>query len=813
MYRLRIAILLSLLFSTKIYSQQYRPLSSSQVYEQLQALQVLGTVMYIAAHPDDENTRLLSYLVHHNHVNTIYLSLTRGDGGQNILGNEQGSALGLIRTHELIEARKIDGASQLFTPVIDFGFTKTPEETFKFWDRKALIKNIKEAIELHKPDVLICRFPTTGEGGHGQHTVSAIVAEDAYSELLNDKQAKWIPTRLLFNAFRFGNRNTTDESQFKLPINQYNSLLGEGYGEMAGRSRSVHKSQGAGTPQSVGISNEYFKLLAGKEIQQSIYDDIDLSWGRVGRRDIGNLIASLINNFDFVQPKNNLPRLLHIRKQIATVDDAFWKLKKMKAVDELILSCAGIMAEVLTTQQTAIAGASIPVSLNLVSRADSAVLQSVSFKGYHTNGNQGKVQLQADSLYKFSFEGKLTSNLPITEPYWLANSASVGSYNYSENYKGLPQTPNELYATLQVQLSGEIFEFEVPLSYKYLDPIKGDVVQQLRIVPNVSVVPVQNLLVFENGKNATVDVRLSTYAPLKNAQIQLTHGSKMLTKVDNVTIANNTDTLYQINIPEQALSALPDGAELKVSVVENDKVFDRELHLIQYPHLPDLQYFSTAKIKLVQKRWKVAVSKIGYIKGAGDFVDATLSLLGLQVDQVQEAELNDAQALLKYETIVLGVRAINTQQKMNAWMPVLLRYVELGGTLVVQYNTNQNLKTDVLGPHPFSLSRERVTEEDAEVTFTNPSARLVNFPNRLLPSDFDNWVQERGIYFPDKYEQHYQTLFAMNDTNEKPLNSAVIYTPFGKGQFIYTSLVFFRQLPAGNTGAIRLMMNLLSAGK
>src|ERR1700748_912420 len=280
------------LTSLSVKAQQVRPLSSSQIFQKLQDLNVLGTVMYVAAHPDDENTRLLSYLVHHDHVQTIYLSLTRGDGGQNILGDEQGSTLGLIRTHELMEARQIDGAQQLFTHVIDFGFTKSPEETFKFWNRNDLDKDVKAAVEHYKPDVIICRFPTTGEGGHGQHTVSAIVAGDVYKQLEESKAKNpkdeniWVPTRLLFNSFRFGETNTTSEDQFKLPINQYDPILGEGYGEMAGRSRSVHKSQGAGTPQTVGVSNDYFKLLGGKAVTKSLYDDIDLSWNRVGHPEI-----------------------------------------------------------------------------------------------------------------------------------------------------------------------------------------------------------------------------------------------------------------------------------------------------------------------------------------------------------------------------------------------------------------------------------------------------------------------------------------------------------------------------------------------
>lgn len=804
---------------TALYAQQFRPMSSTQIYDKVQQLNVLGTVMYMAAHPDDENTRLISYLVHHDHIRTVYLSLTRGDGGQNILGNEQGSTLGLIRTHELLEARKIDGAEQLFTHVIDFGYTKSPEETFKFWNREQLIQDVTAAFQQYKPDVIICRFPTTGEGGHGQHTVSAIIAGDVFKRIEEQKTSGkgpadlWQPTRLLFNSFRFGDRNTTSEDQFKLPINQYESLLGEGYGEMAGRSRSVHKSQGAGTPQSVGITNEYFKLIAGKPVSTSLYDNIDLSWNRVGRKEIGAAIQQLISNFAFVDPSRNIPALLAIRKQIETVKDPFWKAQKLQEIDEIILSASGIMAEALTDNPDATPGSRIPLTLNLISRSQTPVTVTHIALQQEGNSVQAPLNMAFDSLYKIPVPATISNNEALTEPYWLQQSAQTGAYQYDAAYAGAPEGANKLVVSVGAQIGGQPFSFSVPVSYKVLDPVRGDVVERLHIVPAVSVEPYHTLFVFEKDKPQQTFIKLKTFKDISSAALKVSYGAQALTTLQLGALKAGTDTLIPVTVPTTALQAAGTDSYIAFSVTADGKTYDRGRHMIRYTHIPELQYFTDARMKVVRKDWQVAIKKVGYIEGAGDYVDAVLNLCGLNVERIPAGAVNNQGYLDNFEAIVIGIRAYNTQSQISSWMPALMRYVEQGGTLIVQYNTNQNLMTTKFGPYPFKISRDRVTEEDAKVTFTDPASPLLLFPNKIGTQDFDNWVQERGVYYPSDWDAHYKTMLSMHDTGEKPLDGAILQAAYGKGQFIYTSLAFFRQLPAGNTGAIRLMMNLLSAGK
>ncbi len=785
---------------------------SADILQKMEQLNVLGTVMYVAAHPDDENTRLLSYLVHHDHVRTVYLSLTRGDGGQNILGDEQGPALGYIRTHELMEARKIDGAEQMFTRVIDFGFTKSPEETFHFWNRDDVVSDVQFAFDQYKPDIVIMRFPTTGEGGHGQHTASALAAVEA----VRKKDAQWKPARLLFNAFRFGDRNTTNENQFKVDINQYDPLLGEGYGEMAGRSRSVHKSQGAGTPQSIGTATEYFQLIEGSPMSVSLYDGIDMSWNRVGRADIGNRITQVIQHFDFQHPSASLPELLAVRRLIKEVKDDFWRTEKLKELDQIILSCAGLMAELVTNQPDAVPGAELDFNLHLIARSASlpVLFHSLVLPTMEDYDLPGNITLKNDSLYRFPLKVHIANGELVTEPYWLRYAPKPGAYQYNRKvYKGQPEADNSLAANVVLEIDSQKIVLPVALSYKKLDPVKGDVVQQLRIVPAVSVEPLSPLFIFERGKDMTKWVRIRAFEDISNATLTVFNNKTPLTSLNIPRLEPGKDTLIAIEIPTRNIDTAENDNLIIYSVRAEGKDYMHSRRLITYPHLPELQYFTGAWGKAIEKDWQCRVKKIGYINGAGDIVDAVLSECGLDVERIPAAYLSNADYLQAYDAIVIGVRAFNTQKSIGSWMPVLMQYVENGGTLIVQYNTTQDLKSNDFGPYPFQPGRDRVTEEDAMVTITHPNAALLNYPNKITTKDFDNWVQERGIYFPVNVDERYQTMLSMHDKNDPALGNAILYTPYGKGHYIYTSLVFFRQLPAGNKGAIRLMMNMLSAGK
>ena len=803
-------------------AQQVRPATSAEIYHEISQLKNLVNVLYVAAHPDDENTRLLTWLVNDQNIRTAYLSLTRGDGGQNILGSEQGPALGLIRTHELMEARKIDGAEQFFTRAVDFGFSKNSQETFKHWNPDLIISDAVRVIRQYRPDVIICRFPPNADAGHGQHAASAIIAKKAafaagdpkkYSDNI-DKYPAWDVTRLLFNSFKFGNKNTTSEDQFKLKLGQYNAMLGVGYSELAGRSRSVHKSQGAGTPSVPGVQTEYFKLVAGDPITKSLFDGIDITWKRVGRKEIGKTIDSILANYDFKAPESSLQALLGLKNQIVTVKDEYWRNEKMAELDKIILHCAGLMAEVYTNTPQTIAGATLPFTLHVIARSAVSVrLKAVGWmKGDTSILN---IKIQDDSLITLEHNITIPESTPITEPYWLSQSSTdQGVYSVSnDTLIGLPEAPNNLNIQLTVKVGHEYFKLNVPLSFKKTDPIKGDVVEQVRVVPDVSLDFSSQLVVTQPDGSVKTSVIIRPFKDINDATLAITE-QKLVQKTEHINLKAGIEVSVPVSISSGEAEHLSKGDfYLNASLIVGQRAYAKSQHVIQYSHIPTLQYFTAPYTKVLRDNWKCTARKIGYIEGAGDYIPTMLKLAGLQVTVLKDNDLADAGKLKQYDAIITGVRAVNVQKKMASWLPVLLQYAQNGGTLVMQYNTLQDLATTKIGPYPFTLTDERVTDEDAKMTILHPENRILNYPNKITEADFKDWVQERGLYFASKWDEHYEPLFEANDSGEQPLKGGTLYCKYGKGHYVYTSLSFFRQLPAGNKGAIRLLMNMLSVGK
>lgn len=821
-------------FSTVLCSaQQVRPTKSSEMYRELKTLKHLPKVLYLAAHPDDENTGLLSWLVNDQNLETGYLSLTRGDGGQNLLGTEQGAALGLIRTHELLEARKLDGAQQFFTRAIDFGFSKNTTDTFKQWDENSITADVVWVIRQFRPDVIICRFPPTAAAGHGQHAASAVVAEKAF-KLAGDKTAfpeqlryvnVWQPKRLLWNTFRFGAVNTTAENQLKVTVGQYDAQLGMGYGELAGLSRSLHKSQGAGTQSVAGIRTEYFSHVAGEPAKANLLDGVVKTWTSKGNADIDQSLDKIIAAFNFNNPDLSLPALLALRKKVMAIQDPELKKDKIKSLDRIILSCAGFMGEAVTNQPEAVAGNQYNFKVNLISRAENPViLENVQWLNQSENLNR---KLSKDSLITIGHDIRIPADAALTEPYWLARPA-VDAATFSvpnDTLIGLPEAESPLNVTLGLKIGSEKFQVKLPLSFKKLDPVRGDVVEALRVVPALELKFTQPLYLVKDNEDVHLSINLKVNSEQKfsNGKLNLMYNGERLGGADVPSISGKDITIDCI-IPKAKLATIRSNRlQLDANYVTDGLTYNKKQVLIQYPHLPSLQYFAPATVAVMKGDIRSAVKKVGYIQGAGDFIPEFLRIAGIQVDILKDEDFygstdaaggNGSQnRLSQYDAIILGVRANNTEKKLGRWMPFLWAYVKTGGNLVMQYNTNQDKTVDQLGMYPFNIANKRVTEENAAVTFLNPNHKLLSFPNKITADDFKGWVQERGAYFPDQWDAVYEPLFEMHDTGEEPLQGSTLYTRYGKGNFIYTPLAFFRQLPAGNAGAARLFLNFLSAQK
>ncbi|SEH30513.1 PIG-L family deacetylase [Chryseobacterium culicis] len=813
-------------------AQQVRPSKSSEIYREIKTLKQLPKVLYLAAHPDDENTGLLSWLINDQNVETGYLSLTRGDGGQNLLGIEQGAALGLIRTHELLEARKLDGAQQFFTRAIDFGFSKNTADTFKQWDADAITADVVWVIRQFRPDVIICRFPPTAAAGHGQHAASAVVAEKAF-KLAGDKNAfpaqlkyvnVWQPKRVLWNTFRFGGVNTTNENQLKVTVGQYDAQLGMGYGELAGLSRSLHKSQGAGTQSVAGIRTEYFSHVTGEPAKATLFDGISKTWTSQGKADIDQSLDTIISAFNFNNPDQSLPALLALRKKIAALNDADLRKDKLKALDNIILSCAGFMGEVVTNQAEAVAGDHYNFRLNLISRAaNPVILENVQWLSQSESFNR---KLSKDSLVTIQHDIQIPADAAPTEPYWLAKPAmNAATFSVpNDTLIGLPEAESPLNVLLGLKIGSEKFKVKLPLSFKKLDPVRGDVVEALRIVPALELKFTQPLYWAKDNEDLhlSLNIKVNSDRPYSNGNLHVIYNGEQLGST-TVSPLKGKDFTVDYVIPKSKLAAIHSSRlQLDARFVADGVTYNKKQIVIQYPHLPTLQYFSPAAVTVMKGDIQAKIKKVGYIEGAGDFIPEFLRIAGIQVDVLKDGDFygnpdesgNGSQnKLSQYDAIVLGVRANNTEKKLGRWMPFLWSYVKAGGNLVMQYNTNQDTTVDKLGMYNFSIANKRVTEENAAVTFLNPNHKLLNFPNKITADDFKGWLQERGAYFPVQWDAEYEPLFEMHDTDEEPLKGSTLYAKYGKGNFIYTPLSFFRQLPAGNVGAARLFFNFLSAQK
>ena len=822
MFKVISAILTFGFFSIASSAQQVRPAKSSEIYRDLKTLKHIPKVLYLAAHPDDENTGLLSWLINEQNVETGYLSLTRGDGGQNLLGTEQGAALGLIRTHELLEARKLDGAQQFFTRAIDFGFSKNTDDTFKQWDADSITADVVWVIRKFRPDVIICRFPPTAAAGHGQHAASAVVAEKAF-KLAGDKNAfpsqlkyvdVWQPKRLLWNTFRFGATNTTSESQLKVNVGQYDAQLGMGYGELAGLSRSLHKSQGAGTQSVAGLRTEYFSPVFGDVAKISLFDRIPMNWSDKEVGDIDELIDIVLLSFDYNHPDKSLHSLLMLRKRIAALQDVNLRKDKLAAIDKIILSCTGFMGEVVTNQAEAIAGNSYNFRLNVISRSsEPVILEQVNWINQTDNLNR---RVSGDSLLTIERKIQIPANSSITEPYWLEKQAkNAATFSVAnDTLIGLAENESALNVSLLLKIENEKFTVKLPLSFKKLDPVKGDVVEQLRIVPALDLSFIEPVYFAKEKEALSVTMRLKANKNINYGKVSFKIGNTEIKSFTGINLAENTVTIKSFLIPAEDL------AKIKTSQNKLEAVFSSESNefnkgqvLIQYPHLPSLQYFVPATTWLIKGDVKVLAKRIGYIQGAGDLIPEFLRQAGLQVDVLSEADILNPTKLASYDAVVTGVRVINTEKRIKNWQTALKTYVENGGTIVMQYNTTQDMALQDFGIYPFNIGGKRVTEENATVKFLVPNHKLLNYPNKITAEDFSNWVQERGAYFPDKWDDQYEPLFEMNDAGEEPLKGSTLYAKYGKGNFIYTPLAFFRQLPAGNVGAARLFFNFISAGK
>jgi hypothetical protein len=800
--------------------------TSADVYLGLRKLNVLGSVLYIAAHPDDENTRLLTYFSKDRLYRTGYLALTRGDGGQNLIGDEQGIELGLIRTQELLSARRVDGAEQFFTRAFDFGFSKTPQETFTKWDREKILSDVVWVIRQFQPDVIITRFPTTGEGGHGHHTASAILANEAFTAAADPKRfpeqlkfvQPWQAKRILLNGFNFGGQNTITADQLRLDVGGFNPVLGKSYGEIAAESRSQHKSQGFGSARSRGEAFEFFRTTGGRTPSNDLFEDVDVSWKRVnGGEKLQQLISSAITSFDFMQPQKVVPQLVGIYKALNALPRSYWRDQKLKEVANLIEGASGLWIEAFTNQQYAVQGDSVRINFVLNDRLGSGIkLNKVSVDQFDSSFS---VNLQQNRNFSFAKTLFVPNTKEITQPYWLQNKMEEGYFNVTDQQLiGQPDVQPAYWVSYQLSIDGETISYSKPVKYKFTDQVKGEIYQPLFVIPSANVVAAPEILLFHKGQKDIKEVLVQINAN-KNlsgkTDVHARSASYDLTKNDSLfSLSRNNSQLYTFSLNSEKLYRR-DADNLygyfNTAGKKEEVTGYLAMRSINYDHIPSIRYFYADGVKIVNVDLQTYNKKIGYIIGAGDKVPEALEQMGYEVTLLTEKELA-RNNLQQYDAIVSGVRAFNTNDWINKFYDKLMKYVENGGNYIVQYSQANNIRGK-MGPYNFSVVNKRITDENALVTFLKPEHPVLNFPNKITQDDFKDWVQERSIYHADRLDSNFQTILRMNDPGEQPDDGALVIAKYGKGYFTYTGLVFFRELPSGVPGAYRLLANIIALNR
>ena len=804
------------------FSQTPQTWTSADMYQALRKLNVLGSVLYVAAHPDDENTRLIAYLSKDKLYRTGYLSLTRGDGGQNLIGDEQGIELGLIRTQELLAARRIDGGEQFFTRAFDFGYSKSPEETFTKWDREKILSDVVWVIRKFQPDVIITRFPTTGEGGHGHHTASAILANEAFTAAADPnrfpEQLKyvkpWQAKRILWNTFNFGGANTTSNDQFHFDVGGYNPLLGKSYGEIAALSRSNHKSQGFGASASRGEALEFFRTTGGTPPTDDLMDGVDLSWKRVnGGEVIEKIIDDLSASFDFLHPEKSVKGLVKLYQALQQMPDGYWRDQKLKETQQLIEQCSGLFIDATTTDQFAVQTDSIRINFSLNDRLGvNATLKEVKIDTFDSTFNLTLVKNRNLNFGKTFF---VPDSKPITQPYWLANKMEEGYFNVSDQQKiGQADVDPAYFANVTLNIEGQDLNFAKPVKYKFTDPVKGELYQPVSVIPPFDVAVSEDLLVYKIGSPDKVTQTISLKANKNCNDIKIFDKEMAIPQGDKLNLGKGQSREIEISQKNSLTDTTSSTLTETQFRYKPGGDIAKSIQKIKYDHIPYITYFKNAVSKTLALKIETYGKKIGYIVGAGDKVPEALGQMGYEVTILGNKELA-RNNLQQFDAIIVGVRAYNTNEWMNNYYDRLMKYINDGGNLIVQYNTSNNIGNvrAKMGPYNFDVSRTRVADETAPVTFLKPDHPVLNFPNKITQEDFKGWFQDRSINDAANLDKNFETILSMHDAGENPDEGSLIISKYGRGVFVYTGLAFFRQLPAGVPGAYRLLANIIALNR
>jgi LmbE family N-acetylglucosaminyl deacetylase len=807
--------------------------ASAVIAQELRSFEVFGSVLYVAAHPDDENTQLITYLARGRDYRTAYLSLTRGDGGQNVLGPEFGDLLGVIRTQELLAARRVDGGRQFFSRARDFGYSKDYRQTLTKWDHQQVLSDVVRVIRTFRPDVVITRFPPEPSGTHGHHTASSSLALEAFRlagdpkafpEQL-DKLAPWQPRRIIWNGYGPG-RGGSDETAkgvLHIGIDGTDPVTGATFGVLAAKSRSMHRTQGFANfsvaSAGSGPRVESFQVLDGEPATRDIMDGIDTTWDRIpGGEVVGHLAHEAIFHFDPADPSASVPALLELKQRVAGLPADPVVVEKGLLLDRILQACLGLSVETTVSRREVVPGEPLKLRHTAVVRSAVPVRWvGVRYPGYGREARDS-VNLTPGQLSEREATRTLPADTPVSQPYWLREEGTPGMFRVDDpSLIGLPENPPAMPVEDVFRVGGQTLVVRDEAVFVASDPAKGEVRLRPDVIPPVSLSFGSAVALFAPGstRNVEVEVASSRAGSAGTLRLEAPPGWGIAPESQAFrlpAVGDRAKFTFAVTAPgAPASGAIRGRADIGGAHFGTDRI------AIGYSHIPPQLLQPPARLKAVCLDLAIKGHSVGYLPGAGDSTASSLGQMGYAVTELADADLAP-ERLKDFDAVVIGVRAFNTRAGLAARLPGLFAYVEAGGTVVEQYNTPGGLQAQQLAPYELKLSRDlphyRVTDENSAVTLLVPDSPAFNVPNRIGPDDFGGWVQERGLDFASEWDEaHFVPLLECSDVGEAPLRGGLLVAHYGRGYFVYTGLSFFRQLPAGVPGAYRLFANLVSLGR